>query len=366
KYSFYQILLYDREEKGKIYDVVDNRDLFQRGLGPIALEITSKNRVKKMVQAYRDAFHRLQKNPNAKFAAGTAGATILRLWGRQSSARWAKLAGNLRTQPGQRDRVMQGLMNADRFIPAMESIFRKYDIPHEITRITLVESSFNLNAVSKADAVGVWQFLERSAREYIKVDHKNKIDERLSPIKTTYAAAKMLKRNYKLLKDWSLAIIAYNHGAKNLIPIRDRYQGQKIVKLLSSTKDSPLGYASKNYYAEFLAMVHAEAYRDELYGFKRDLHHDAISIVTMKRPASIFEIASHYNISVYELRIYNPDIFDVKRKLPKGTRIVLPRKVGETFVRAPQIDPERKAPSVGPDDDGRGIASEVETIQYIK
>ena len=262
---------------------------------------------------------------------------------------------------------MQGLTNADPFIPAMEAIFRKFGIPIEITRVPLVESSFVLQAKSKADAVGVWQFLEKSATgDDLVVDPDNEIDERLSPIKSTAAAAKMFKRNFRLLHDWGLAIIAYNHGPKNLVPLRDQYGGKNIAKLLQKTSHTPLGYASRSYYAEFLALLHAEKYRDEIYGLPAHVHPDAISIVKIKRPASVFEIASLYNISIHELRLFNPDIFNPNRKLPAGTRVVLPRKHGESIVIAPQIDPAHAGPNGGGEASGRGIASEEEFIEYIK
>lgn len=353
KYSAYQALIYDRDNPEIVYEVIDSRDFFQRGLSPMLLEISVKNRVRRAISGYKIALQQLQKNPQKKFASGTPGATLLRLWGRKSTGQWRNIESAVRMQIGQRDRIMDGLANAERFIPAMEAIFKKFGIPHEITRLPLVESSFNLKAVSKADAVGVWQFLERSAQEYLVVDNYNKIDERLSPIKSTYAAAKMFKRNYHILHDWGLAIIAYNHGAKHLIPIAKRYRGDNIKKLLYKNHNSPLGYASRSYYAEFLAILYAERYRDELYNMATRHAPEAISIVRMKKPASIFEIAALYNISIHELRVYNPDIFDLKRKLPAGTRVVLPRRHGESLVAAPDVK--------------RGIASDqVEFIEYVK
>jgi membrane-bound lytic murein transglycosylase D len=362
KYSEYQTLIYDRNHPEVIYDVIDNREFFQRGLSPVAQDIMGRNRVKRAIADLVAAFRKLQKNPHAHFATGTAGANIVRLWGKKTAKQWREIARSIRSQPGQRDRIMDGITNADRFIPAMEAIFKKYGVPPEITRIPLVESSFNLQAVSKADAVGVWQFLEKSAAEYLVVDPYHKIDERLSPIKSAYAAARMFKRNYHILKDWGLSIIAYNHGVKNLIPIRKKYKGDRISTLLAKTSHTPLGYASRNYYAEFLALLHAERYRDELYGMAPQQHSDAISIVKMRRPASIFEISSLYNISIHELRVFNPDIFDLKRTLPAGTRVVLPRKHGESLVAAPKIAAPSGAPS---EPTSRGIASEVEYIDYI-
>lgn len=361
KYSLYHTLVYDRMRPEMLYEVVDNRQFFERGLSPVAIELSSKQRIKKAVTAYKAAFAVLQRNPRASFPAGTAGARILKLWGRKSAREWHAIGANLRTQPGQRDRIMQGMASADRFVPAMEAIFRKSGIPTEITRLPLVESSFVLQAKSKAAAVGVWQFLEKSALgDNLVVDYHHGIDERLSPIKSTAAAAKMFRRNYKILGDWNLAIIAYNHGPRNLVPIRKKYSGDNIVKLLLGAKNSPLGYASRNYLSEFWALLHADRYKDVLYGFPPTAHPDAISIVKIRKPASVFEIASLYNISVHELKLFNPDIFDLKKKLPAGTRVVLPRKHGESIVLAPKLDASET------DGGARGIASEIDFIEYVK
>lgn len=363
KYSLYQTLVYDKNHHDVVYEVVDSRDLFNRGLSPVAQEITAKARLKKVLAEHKAACRKLQGHPSRKFAANSIEAKLVKIWGKRSKREWREIEENIRTQAGQRDRIMQGLATADRFFPAMEAIFERMKLPIEITRLPMVESSFNVQAKSKADAVGVWQFLEKSAMEYLVVDSYNKIDERLSPIKSTYAAARMFKRNYKLLEDWGLAIIAYNHGARNLIPIRNKFRGQQIAKLLKETKKTPLGYASRSFFAEFLAILHAERYRDELYGMSTKRHSSAISIVRMKKPASIFEVASLYNISINELRVFNPDIFDLKRRLPAGTRVVLPRKHGESIVMAPQSDDSSKNVE---SDGGRGIASEFEFIEYIK
>ncbi|MGE4232157.1 MAG: lytic transglycosylase domain-containing protein [Bacteriovoracia bacterium] len=354
KYSVFQTILYDKDNPSKIYEVIDNREYFAKGLSAVKQEINAKNKIRKKIRDYRAAIDKLIKNPKTKFKKGTSGAKVIALWGRKSTSTWKKIRKAIRTQLGQRDKVIQAIELSDRFMPAMESIFRKYALPPELTRIPIVESSFNPKAISKADAVGVWQFLERSAKEYLVVDDYNKIDERLSPIKSTYAAAKMFKRNYRLLDDYALAIIAYNHGPKNLLAIKRKYRGANIAKLLKLKKNSPLGYASKNYYAEFLAILHAEKYRDQLYGLTFRQHSDAISIVKLKKPASIFEIAALYNISLYELRMFNPDIFDIKRRLPIGTRIVIPRKSGESVVSSPHNKSQE-----------RGVASQIEFIDYI-
>jgi len=346
KYSSLQTVLYDREHPNFVYDVVDLRDLFKKGSSPVVIELTGKKRIQNKLNEIRSAIDQISKNSSVRFKPGSAGAKLVRYWGRKPKIGWAKVRENLRTQTGQRDRVIQGITHAERFIPAMEAIFKDFNLPVELTRLPLVESSFNLKAVSKADAVGVWQFLERSALEYMKVDEKNKIDERLSPIKSTYGAAKMFVRNYRLLGDYALAIIAYNHGQRNLIKLRHKYRTENISALLRS-ENSPLGYASRNYYAEFLAMLIAEEYRDELFGLPLTREVEHVSIVKLKAPSSMFDVAAHYRLSLQEIKIFNPDIFDLKRTLPVGTRVVIPRKVDQAFVEKEKSrSPSSEAPQI--------------------
>lgn len=357
KYSLYQTLIYDKERPDVVYDLVDTRELFRQGRSAVVIEITTRNRVQRLLSEYRAAFDKLGRDPRARFRTGSAGARILSLWGRRSAGEWSKIAANLRTQPGQRDRVIEGLTAADPFIPPMEAIFRKFNLPPELTRLPLVESSFNTQAVSSANAVGVWQFLEKSATEHLIVDRKRDIDERLSPIKSAYAAAKMFQRNVRILGDYGLAVIAYNHGARRLMPFRHKIKGKEIARLLRpDNKASPLGYASRNYYSEFLAMLHAERYRDRFYIVPTRPRPEAISIVTMKKPISIFEVASLYNVSLHELRIYNPDIFSARRKLPAGTRIVVPGRVSDSLVR---LDRAQK-------DSGRSVASDLDSVDILE
>src|SRR5690606_28996274 len=102
---------------------------------------------------------------------------------------------NFRLQTGQRDSILKGLVAADPFWPRMENLFEQMGVPRELTRLSLVESSFNLGATSKVGASGVWQFMPATAKEFMKLNYDAGYDERLSPLKSTVAAAKLLLRN---------------------------------------------------------------------------------------------------------------------------------------------------------------------------
>lgn len=346
KYSTYHTLIYDKDNPEYVYDVVDSTDLFNKGKTPVAIEVTNKKRVQAALNNVKQVLIKLSKNPKTSFPPHSLGFKIKQTVGAKTRAQWTVLSKNIRSQTGQRDKVYRGITNAERFFPAMEKIFKKHDIPEEITRLPLVESSFDLQAHSKVAAVGVWQFMRKSALEYLVIDPENKIDERLSPIKSTFAAAKMFKRNYKHLKDWGLSIIAYNHGAKNLLKLRNTYNKEKIADLILKKTNTPLGYASRNFYLEFLAMLHVEKYRDEIFNMNVNDFPPHVSLVRMKKPASIFELASKFNVPLYDLKIYNPDIFDPKRKLPAGIRVVLPISHADSLVYLQRQRQNRAAASV--------------------
>ena len=96
----------------------------------------------------------------------------------------------------------------------IKRIFKEVGVPEELSVLPHVESSFQLQAYSSAGAAGIWQFTRSTGRLYMKVGYE--VDERRDPIVAAYAAAKLLKHNYKQLKSWPLAITAYNHGVNGM------------------------------------------------------------------------------------------------------------------------------------------------------
>src|SRR4029434_3592640 len=114
-----------------------------------------------------------------------------------------------------------------------------------------VESSFD-NVRSKAGAVGVWQFTKGTGKLYLTIN--NKVDERLDPTKAARAAARLLRDNYLALQDWPLAITAYNHGRGGMLRAQGEY-GSDLVSIIENYDGPVFGYASMNFYSEFLAAV---------------------------------------------------------------------------------------------------------------
>jgi membrane-bound lytic murein transglycosylase D len=341
EYTTEQTVLFDKKHPEVIYEVLDFRDLKRRSRNAVAYEIMRERQIKKRFAEYRAAFARLAKLKRKKknLSPDSAGlnpterrvlTVIARSEHPHSLSDWNS---GFRGQTGQRDNVVRGLLSAETFFPKMEEIFEELNIPRELTRIPLVESSFNIIAHSKAGAKGVWQFMPASGKEFMKVDEAAGIDERLSPLKSTIAAARLLKRNLIIAGNWPLAITAYNHGytgIKKLKPAqRATAMDGRLFKLCTPGQKKTLGYASSNYYAEFLALLHAEAYKDLFYGDTPMPVAPALTFHRVNAPITGSDYARRNGIPVQDFRLFNPDVRNLNAKLPVGYYVILPGNDGE-------------------------------------
>jgi membrane-bound lytic murein transglycosylase D len=104
---------------------------------------------------------------------------------------------------------------SDPYFKIINKAFSSYDIPEELRYLAVIESRLNPKAVSKAGAVGLWQFMRPSAKTFgLKTSGS---DERKDVYKSSYAAARYLKYLHKMFDDWLLAIAAYNSGPGHVL-----------------------------------------------------------------------------------------------------------------------------------------------------
>jgi membrane-bound lytic murein transglycosylase D len=158
-------------------------------------------------------------------------------------------ADRVRSQRGLRERFRRGLELSRRYEPLFRGIFRQYGLPEELAYLPHVESSFQLTAKSYAGAVGMWQFTPAAAKTFIGDDS---VEARLDPVRSAHGAARYLKAAYERLGSWPLAITSYNHGIGGVKRAKEQH-GDDFVKIVREYNHPLFGFASRNYYAEFLA-----------------------------------------------------------------------------------------------------------------
>src|SRR5574344_517764 len=107
--------------------------------------------------------------------------------------------------------LAKALADSAPYRPYIRQQLAEKNLPLILQYLPIVESNYKTSAVSRAGAVGIWQFMTNSMAPFLK---KNSwYDERRDPWKATDAALVKLAENYKMFGDWEIAIAAYNCGA---------------------------------------------------------------------------------------------------------------------------------------------------------
>ncbi|MBI4405519.1 MAG: lytic transglycosylase domain-containing protein [Deltaproteobacteria bacterium] len=214
----------------------------------------------------------------------------------------------IRAQIGQRDRVVQGFFYGGRYFHKMMEIFKSKKLPVELTRLPLVESAFNLQARSRVGASGVWQFMRSTGKKYLRIDRM--VDERNDPLTATRAAADLLRQNFEALGSWPLAITAYNHGREGVAKAMRVLATESLSHIIKQYKSRTFGFASSNFYSEFLAMIDLEKeYRSH---FGKLMVDTPIRFVefTVNADARFEELALACAVTEQELATLNPALTD--------------------------------------------------------
>lgn len=236
------------------------------------------------------------------------------------------LSDSIRTQRGQRDYIEKGLKVSSQYLPHIQEHFAKKNIPEELAYLAFIESSFNTKAISKVGASGVYQLMKFVTKKDMVITKH--IDERSNPIKSGMMAAKILKTNHRMLNDWPLAVTGYNHGPYGLSRALKKTSSKSLDDLIEKYDSKSFGFASKNFYAEFLAIVGMMQNHERWFpGIKRmpSLEYESL---TLKKSMRVKRFLSYYRISKAQFIEYNPD-FSRKfirwnSRIPKGFQVFIP------------------------------------------
>jgi len=169
------------------------------------------------------------------------------------------------------DWVQEGLRRGTRYLPMIQSVFRAEGLPLDLAYVPLIESAFKPNALSRAKAKGVWQFMRGTALEHgLKSDWY--VDERADPEKATRAAASYLRTLRRTFGgDWCLALASYN-GGPGLVRRAMKRSGLDNFWALASAKRRYLPRETREYVPMILAAI-IIARNPAQFGFSIDPSH---------------------------------------------------------------------------------------------
>jgi len=238
-------------------------------------------------------------------------------------------ASNVRWQLGQSDRFLGGLQRSGAYRQHIANVLREKGLPAELGVLPHVESSFNPGAFSSASAAGMWQFTRATGQRFMRIDHI--VDERMDPYTATSAAMSLLEYNYSVLGTWPLALTAYNHGAGGIARAVRETETTDIEKIVANYKGRSFGFASRNFYAQFLAVNEVERNAEEHFGAVR--YNPAPNFREVQTDAFIDAevFAASIGISLEQLRADNralrPVVWEGNKRIPAGFRIKVREEV---------------------------------------
>jgi membrane-bound lytic murein transglycosylase D len=313
QYSTQHAIIHDQDNLDIIYDVVY--------LGDRTLSSRARHRkLKPHVRKFQRTLRKLARVKN-RVNLTPEEERILRL----VKKNFIKASRNIRSQLGQRDRFEEGLKRSGLYMKEIKRIFKEVGVPEELAVLPHVESSFQLGAYSSAGAAGVWQFTRSTGRRYMKVGYE--VDERRDPIVAAYAAAKLLKYNYEQLQSWPLAITAYNHGANGMKRAKRRH-GDDIVKVIDNYRSRTFGFASKNFFSEFMAALEVSKYPRQYFPGIVMYKPVAFGEVSIEDYVHISTLEKYLEMTREEIAEYNPSlrrpVISGKKRIPKDYLLKVP------------------------------------------
>jgi membrane-bound lytic murein transglycosylase D len=203
----------------------------------------------------------------------------------------------------QREHMAKIAGRARKYFPMIEQKLDKYNLPHELKYLAIVESALDPFAVSKSGAVGLWQFKLNTGRMFdLKVN--SYIDERRDPYKSTEAACKYFKYLYRIYEDWQLALAAYNGGPGVVRKAIARAGGKKSFWELYSYLPSQ----TKGYVPAFIAVNYAMNYLEKHKIVPNDYsyQYEDLDTLQLNYAVSFENIADRTELSVNTLKELNP------------------------------------------------------------
>jgi membrane-bound lytic murein transglycosylase D len=203
-----------------------------------------------------------------------------------------------------RDQIEHMLGLSKFYFPIFDQVLEQYGVPPELKYVSIIESALNPQAVSRAGAVGMWQFMYGTAKQY-GLSINNYVDDRRDIIRSTEGAAQNLKNMYAIYGDWLLAIASYNCGPGNVNRAIKRSGGHTFWEVRAYLPKETRGYVPA-----FIAATYVMNYY-ELHNLETQFPKyswDSIVTIEIKDKMACEAIGQFCNLSADEVRFLNPGL----------------------------------------------------------
>ena len=207
------------------------------------------------------------------------------------------------------------LSRSGKFMPMISKVLSEEGLPEELGYLALVESELLVHATSQFGAVGLWQFVPATARQYgLRID--NWVDERRDPIKSTRAAAAYLKELHSYYGKWYLVTAAYNAGPTI---INRALQTSKANDFWDIKNRAKLSEETRNFVPKFVA-ISLIAIDPKKYGFDNVYYQEPLEFdeVDAEGLLKIDALAEMAQSDVATIRELNPAL--LRNLTPPGEK----------------------------------------------
>ena len=234
--------------------------------------------------------------------------------------------------------VEHGLERAGRYDTMIRRVLKEEGVPQDLIYLAQAESAFQPQAVSRAGARGIWQFMPYRGEQY-DLERSYYIDERSDPEKATRAAARHLRDLYGMFGDWYLVMAAYNSGPLNVARAVERTGYADFWEL---QKRHALPKETENYVPIIIAMA-LVAKAPALYGVQISPEKPAqVEAVKLEHAVDLHLVADATGADLDDLRLLNPQLLRTVTPAQPGFELKLPTGLTARFEETIQQVPEDK------------------------
>ncbi len=222
---------------------------------------------------------------------------------------------------------MLGMSNY--YFPIFEQVLGANNLPYELKYLSIIESALNTTIVSRMGAAGLWQLMIGTGRMY-GLEINSLVDERLSPIKATNAAARFLKDLFSIYGDWNLVIASYNCGPGNVNKAIRRAGGKRDYWAIYPY----LPRETRGYVPIFIAANYSLIYASEHNLCPAIVNMPALTdTVMVHQRIHLEQIATVLSLPIEEVRLLNPQYRrDIIPGDIKPYALCLPLNYANTFI----------------------------------